>query len=118
VEDLLLQVMSDEFGTTLEDESETEVARAVVKIRDEILLGDFSTVDAMWEAFRTRQGPAVRATKVGRDSESEDSVDLESGEEDESDTDMNDAPELSRPKEKYVAETDDDGFTKVVGRRR
>jgi pre-rRNA-processing protein TSR2 len=124
VEDLLLQVMSDEFETTLEDGSEMEVATAVIKIRDEVSVGEFSTVDRMWETFKTKKSQTLKAVKVEQDSESEDSVDLEGDDEAEAeaeaeaDVDMEDAPEPPTLKIKHVPEVDEEGFTKVVGRRR
>jgi pre-rRNA-processing protein TSR2 len=119
LEDMLLQVMEDEFELALDDGSETLIAAAIIKIKDEISYRDFSTVDAMWEAFKSKKGK-VKAVRVGPSSDDEDSVDDES-DSDDSDEDMEDADDAAAPRlarEKVVPEVDEDGFTKVVGRRR
>lgn len=119
VEDVLLQVMADEFDVGLEDGSEVMVAATIMKVKEEIESSDFATVNQMWEAFKNKKTPKVKAVRVGPTSDSEDSVDEESDDEDRClDAEMTDAPEPRKPKEKPIPEVDDEGFTKVVSRRR
>lgn len=118
VEEVLDQVMGDEFEVQLEDGSEIAVAAAIIKIKDEISNGNFTTVDSMWETFNRKKTAKVKAVRVGPSSDSEDSVDEESDGGEDGDDEMADAPAPRKPREKPVPEVDDDGFTKVVGRRR
>lgn len=120
LEDMLLQIMEDEFELALDDGSECLVAATILRIKEEILCRDFSTVDAMWEAFKTKKVKA-KAVRVGPASDDGDSVDDESGSDDE-DQEMVDAdetiPKLRESKPRVEPEVDEDGFTKVVGKRR
>ena len=120
VADMLLQVMEDEFEVVVDDGSEVPVATKVIQIRTEVRDGDFRTVDNMlakWEERKDKPAPMV---KVHSQSDGEEeSVDDEDWEDD-GDTEMVDAPTLtpSAPKSKYPPEVDEDGFTKVVGKKR
>ena len=114
--------MEDEFGTRVEDETEVAVAKQIMAIRKETLEGNFSTVDelqAKWEARKGKAVPtgSVRVQEVDQD-EDLDSVDEESGSDEDEDVDMTDAPALIPSKPKPEPEVDDEGFTKVVGKRR
>lgn len=120
LEVVLLQALEDEFGVRLEDETEVAVAREIMNIRKETAEGNFSTVDALQARWLERKGKAIRTGPiqvVERNQEGEwDSVDEESDEDD--DVEMSDAPALVTPKEKPAPEMDEEGFTKVVGKRR
>ncbi|KAF2009373.1 hypothetical protein BU24DRAFT_467758 [Aaosphaeria arxii CBS 175.79] len=120
IEVVLLQVLEDEFGVRLEDETEVPVARDIIKIRKETLEGDFSTVEELQAKWAARQGKEIGTGNVKveeRDQEGEwDSVDEESDKD--GDVDMSEAPALAAPKEKPAPEVDEDGFTKVVGKKR
>jgi pre-rRNA-processing protein TSR2 len=117
---MLLQVLEDEFGVRLEDESEVGVAKDIFTIRKEIADGDFATVDRLQSKWESRKGKEVATGNVQVrqvDQEGEwDSVDEESEEEDD-DVEMGDAPALVPAKPKPAPEVDEDGFTKVVGKR-
>ena len=122
VEVMLLQVLEDEYGCRVEDETEIEVARNIMAIRKEISEGSTATVDALHKKWESRQGKEVATGEVNvRESNQEadwDSVDEESEDED---VDMDDAPALvpARPREpKPEPEIDEDGFEKVVGKKR
>lgn len=122
VEVMLLQVLEDEYGCRVEDETEIGVARDIMKVRKEVSEGDTSTVDAMHRKWEERKGKEVATGNVQvRESNQEaewDSVDEESEDED---VDMDDAPALvpAKPKEpKPEREIDEDGFEKVVGKKR
>jgi pre-rRNA-processing protein TSR2 len=119
LEEVLLQVMEDEFELALDDGSEALVAAMILRIKDEVSYRDFSTVDSMWEAFKSKKSK-VKAVRVGPSSDDEDSVDDESDSENEDEEmgDADDATTQRSSKPKPEPEVDDDGFTKVVGRRR
>ncbi|KAL0256756.1 rRNA accumulation-related protein [Diplodia seriata] len=125
VETILLQVMEDEFEVRLEDESEVAVAATVVKIKDELNNNVFETVDAMERRWRQRRGKGPNLTNVevvqeGTQDKSDSDDDADDDVEDDDDTDMGEAPQLvaAEPKEKVEPEVDEDGFTKVVGKKR
>ncbi|KAF2729449.1 hypothetical protein EJ04DRAFT_568663 [Polyplosphaeria fusca] len=123
VEVVLLQALEDEFGARLEDDTEVEVAENIMQIRTEVLQGDFSTVDALQARWEERKGKPiptgnVKVTERNQDAEW-DSVDEESDEdEDDGDVDMADAPALVPAKPKPAPEVDEEGFTKVLGKKR
>jgi len=117
---VLLQVLEDEFGVRVEDETEVAVAREIMKIRKEIGEGNTTTVDALQKKWQERKGKEVATGSVNvkeTNQEGEwDSVDEESDEDE--DTEMGDAPALVPAKPKAEPEVDDDGFTKVVGKKK
>jgi pre-rRNA-processing protein TSR2 len=122
VEVMLLQVLEDEFGTRVEDQTEVAVAAEIMKIRKEAGEGSTATVDALAAKWKARQGKEVATGSVNvRESNQEgewDSVDEESDEDE--DVDMDDAPTLvpAQPKPKAEPEVDEDGFTKVPSKKR
>lgn len=121
VEAMLLQILEDEFKVRLEDETEVAVAKDIMKIRKEVSEGNFATVDALHAKWEARKGKEVATGNVQvRESNQEgewDSVDEESEDED-GDVDMDDAPALVSAKPKPAPEVDDEGFTKVAGKKR
>ena len=125
MEEFLLQVMNDEFETNLEDESAEEVAAKIVGLRKLTLQGDFTVVDEMYSKWQERQrkgGGAVSFQHVeigeGDNNTDWDSDDIGEEEEDE-DTEMGEASELVKvPRERVQPEVDEDGFTKVVGKKK
>lgn len=121
VEVMLLQILEDEFGVRLEDETEVDVAKDIMILRKEIGEGNTDTVDKLQRKWEARKGKEVNTGNVSvRESNQEaewDSVDEESGEDDE-DVEMGDAPALVPAKPKPEPEVDDDGFTKVVGKKK
>jgi pre-rRNA-processing protein TSR2 len=122
VEVMLLQVLEDEFGVRLEDESEVAVAKDIMTIRKEVGEGNFATVERLQSKWESRKGREVATGNVEvRESNQEgdwDSVDEESDEDEDGDVEMGDAPALVPAKPKPAPEVDEDGFTKVVGKKR
>lgn len=128
VEAVLLQVMEDEFEVRLEDESEVLVAATIYKLKTEINQDIFETVDLMERRWRERRGKGpnlsnVHVVQEGTQDQATDNDNDDDDDEDAEDTDgmeMSDAPQLvpAQPKEKVEPEVDDDGFTKVVGKKR
>lgn len=118
VEVMLLQVLEDEFGVRCEDETEVAVAKDIMKIWKEVGEGSFVTVDSLKQRWESRKGKeintgSVQVKEVNQEGEW-DSVDEESG----SDEEMQDAPAAAPPREKPAPVVDEDGFTKVVGKKR
>lgn len=117
---MLLQVLEDEFGIRLEDETEVAVAREIMAIRKEIGEGSTEIVDRLQKKWEARKGKEIDTGNVNvkeTNQEGEwDSVDEESDEDE--DVDMSDAPALVPAKSKPEPEVDDDGFTKVVGKKK
>lgn len=120
---MLLQALEDEFGVRLEDETEVTLAREIMTIRKETAEGNFATVEALQAKWLERKGKPVSTGNVQvteRDQEGDwDSVDEETDSDDEEDdVEMCDAPPPVTTKPKPVPEIDEEGFTKVVGKRR
>ncbi|PGH08152.1 pre-rRNA-processing protein TSR2 [Blastomyces parvus] len=160
IEDVLIQVMNDEFDVVVDDESAGDIGRRIMEIRQETLKGDFTEVTRMWDAWKAKGGAAganagtFTKVEVNGDGDEDDDVD-----DDESaigdwadDIEMEDAPvpvmasnnntprietpRYQAPKEtrrgidgqwergKFLPEplpeplVDEDGFTKVVSKRR
>ncbi|KAF2136402.1 uncharacterized protein K452DRAFT_362560 [Aplosporella prunicola CBS 121167] len=128
VETILLQVMEDEFEVRLEDESEVAVAHTIMKIHTEIFHeAKFTTVDAMEKRWVDRRGKGPNLGNVRvvendgtNNNNNDDDDDVYTDEEDGEDMDMDEAPPLvpTAPKEKPEPEVDEDGFTKVIKKRR
>jgi pre-rRNA-processing protein TSR2 len=120
LEDVLIQVMNDEFDVVVDDESAGEVAERIMEVRKAVEKGEFEAVRQMWaewEAKRGQRGSAVAGFRKGEDVEQE--TDEDESDDDEGDVDMGEAPALVRaPRERVEPEVDEDGFTKVVGKKK
>ena len=106
LEDTLLQVMEDEFETTLEDSSAEVVAQDIVGLWDHIHLGKQDMVLRLEELAEKLKGKKTNVQGTNEEVEMEDDDD-----DFEDDSDNDQAPELlqhdSQP------EVDEDGFTTV-----
>ncbi|KAF1809716.1 hypothetical protein P152DRAFT_370848, partial [Eremomyces bilateralis CBS 781.70] len=114
VEDVLLQYLTDEFEIELEDNSEVDVAYRVVAWRGKLVAGEGGAVEELeagYRAWKERGGQKIVVHRGADDEESEGSE-----EDDAMDVDDQEAPELVRTKP--VPEVDEEGFTKVVGKKR
>ncbi|KAF7593489.1 hypothetical protein BBP40_011400 [Aspergillus hancockii] len=116
LEDVLIQVMNDEFDVVVDDESAGPVAEQIMEVRALVERGEFAPIQAMLESWQSKSQQKVAASfKKGEDEDSDD--DEEDNEE--GDLDMGDAPALVRaPREKVEPEVDEDGFTTVVSKKR
>jgi pre-rRNA-processing protein TSR2 len=118
---VLLQILEDEYGVRCEDETEILVAREIMAIRKEIGEGKTTIVDALHKKWEERKGKEVSTGNVNV-SESNQEGEWDSGDEesddDDEDVEMEDAPALVAAKPKPEAEVDDDGFTKVMGKKK
>ncbi|GFF39595.1 pre-rRNA-processing protein TSR2 [Aspergillus udagawae] len=123
LEDVLIQVMNDEFDVVVDDESAAPVAAQIMAIREQTVRGEFGFVQELWEAWQKKaqqKGNNVAAAfKRVEAEDDEDTDDEEDEDEDDEDVDMGEAPALVRaPRDRVEPEVDEDGFTKVVGKKR
>ncbi|KAL0580801.1 rRNA accumulation-related protein [Marasmius crinis-equi] len=122
IEELLLQVLSDEFDVVVEDGSAESVAKDVVVMWDEVHAGRGESLVQKWEekADKLKGKKEVIEVQQADDEEWED----DDGEEDDDDDDMDEdeepAPQLieHQPKKKEEPQVDEDGFTLVKGKGR
>ncbi|CAG8191750.1 unnamed protein product [Penicillium salamii] len=116
LEEVLIQVMNDEFDVAVDDESAADAADLIMELKGQTDRGEFGTVQEMWGKYqkksqnRSAAGQFQRVEAADDDQETDDEVD---------DEEMGDAPTSVRaPRERAEPEIDDDGFTKVVGKKR
>ncbi|GAB5587724.1 rRNA accumulation-related protein [Umbelopsis nana] len=116
VEDILIQIMSDEFHTDLEDGSAYAVSKHLVTMFNQCIHGDYSEVTKLREKVASRtQQPAGQAADNNEDSDSDDG---DVGDEAE-DEDAMDVEEPAAPPSPQGPIIDEDGFQLVTkGRRR
>ena len=109
IEELLLQIMEDEFETVIEDGSAESVANDVTKLWKDTLSGDLAGLHYLEQQATTisnRPVVARPALAQGADTDSEqEESDWESGREDRHGSELFSAPQV-----------DEDGFTTVKGR--
>lgn len=111
--------MQDEFDLNVEDETEIAVAEEIMKLRKETAEGNFSGVEAIKRRFEERGGRVPQNLQIVEHKHDDDeSSEEESGDDD--DVEMGDAaPALvPAPRERQEPEVDDDGFTKVVSKKK
>jgi pre-rRNA-processing protein TSR2 len=127
IEDVLVQFLYDEFEITVDDKdySPWEASLRIMTGREKILQGDFSQVDQWYEEWVEKQRTGsgrIAVERVDDDDAQETDWDEEDGEDEDErkDVEMDEAPQLvEKPKrEKLEPEVDEDGFTKVTGRRK
>ncbi|KAI9732810.1 MAG: hypothetical protein M1834_003748 [Cirrosporium novae-zelandiae] len=125
VEEVLQMYMedefSDEFGALIQDESDGPllIAEKICLVRRECLRGDFGRVEKMWAKFQQRQGRNQTSVQFQQADGEEDDDGEEGEDEGDMDEDMDEAPPLVQaPKEKAPPDVDEDGFTKVIGKKR
>lgn len=120
VESVLLQVMQDEFDVVVDDESAFEVAEGVMRIRTHCGRGDFTEVLKMREKWQAKGGGDVTSNfqKIDRNEEDDETDGSEFEGFSDDDVEMGDASVQAAPKEKNEPEVDEDGFTKVVGKKK
>lgn len=125
IEDLLLQIMSDEFDVDLEDDSAAAVARDLVRLFERVQAGDEAFVREL-EAQADRVKGTMPKYEIGAGSESESGSgsegEWEDEDEDEDECEGESVPHLLNHSESRTREepqVDEDGFTvvKKKGRR-
>lgn len=120
IEELLLQVMLDEFEVNVDDDSAFDVATEIIRLRGQCARGNFEDVDRLLTRWQGRKGVKVEGQFTRAQDQDEDTDwDDTDGEDGGSDDDMEEAPPLveAPKKEKAAPEVDDDGFTKVTRKR-
>jgi pre-rRNA-processing protein TSR2 len=127
LEDVLIQVMNDEFDVVVDDESAGAVAAQIIDMRDKAARGEFAEIQALWAQWKEKMEKKGNATAGlfrkmetrDEDQETDDDEDEDDEDDDDDDVDMDEAPALARaPRERVEPEVDEEGFTKVVGRKK
>lgn len=115
IEDRLIGVMEDEFGTVLQDESALPIGAKIITIYRECEKDDFSTVDSLYKAFMDKEEKkkagliTTKKVETVDDNASEYSGSEDEGEEVSKQTSQEDI-EMEEPQGPVV---DDDGFELV-----
>ncbi|KAG7098995.1 hypothetical protein E1B28_000881 [Marasmius oreades] len=122
IEELLLQVLADEFDIMVEDGSAENVAREVVTMWEEVHAGRGESLVQKWEEKADKLKGRKEVTEiqeVHEDGDWEDD-DSEDNEDEDMDEDEETAPQLieHQPQKKEEPEVDEDGFTLVKGKGR
>jgi pre-rRNA-processing protein TSR2 len=125
LEEVLLQAMNDEFEVVVDDGSAEEVARGIWNGCEKLSKGETADLERDYATFLEKQksGKAeVLGFVKGKDEEGEETDWDEDDEEEfngfDDDVDMDEVPQLVQKKEKALPEIDEDGFTKVVGKKK
>lgn len=131
LEDVLEQVMSDEFEVVVDDGTLEEVAHKIWKGVERLKQGDGREVQDLMREWEKRKGKKINAVAGPQDEENHSSEDEDEDEEwngfedngvklDQTDIDMDEAPMLvdASKSRKAEPEIDEDGFTKVVGKKK
>lgn len=121
LECFLLQIMQDEFDCNVEDESEVTVARDILGVRKRMM--EERTVEAAREVEdRWRNRGNMKTDISVRVVEEEGEWEgIEEDDDEDEDDEVDDAPQLvpaAAPKGKVAREIDDDGFQKVVSKKK
>lgn len=120
LEELILQVMLDEFEVNVDDDTAFDVATEIVRLRGQCARGNFEEVDRLLARWQARKGEKVHF-KHGEDQDAETDWEDDDDDNDVSDDEMDEAPALVEAappkKDKAPPEVDDDGFTKVTRKR-
>ena len=122
VEEILVQVLQDEFDTDLQDGSAEPVAVDVVRLWEETRVGaDDLVVRFEAKADSLKGKRAVAQVVAANDEDEGEWEDEESGDDDDDAMDQDEAPQLvqAQPeRRREEPEVDDDGFTMVKGKNK
>lgn len=125
VQEVLLQYMADEFEVDLDDDSEEGIAERAMGLRREIVAGEFVGLERLYKKWEERGGKAVAPKNLqviehGDHDDEMDSDDEDDDEDEDEDVEMDEvedaAPQLVKAKPE--PEVDEEGFTKVVGKKK
>ncbi|WPH02788.1 Pre-rRNA-processing protein TSR2-domain-containing protein [Acrodontium crateriforme] len=116
LEVFLLQVMEDEFDLRVEDETECEVARNILLLRQALIEGDLEFGKSLEQRWKNR-GQLKTDIVVADQTDREVEGDID---EDDEDVEMDEAPTLvpAAPREKPQPEIDEDGFERVISKKK
>lgn len=119
IEELLLQIMADEYETIVEDGSAESVAQDIVRMWEETRIGKADSVIKFEQLAQNIKGKKadVQHTPQGQDDEWEDDYDG-SDDDEEDEEEEEEVPQLlqSQSQHKNEPEVDEDGFTLVKGK--
>ncbi|KAG6884902.1 RuvB ATP-dependent DNA helicase pontin [Termitomyces sp. T159_Od127] len=119
IEELLLQIMADEFETIVEDGSAESVAQDIVCMWEETRIGKADSVIKFEQLAQNIKGKKadVQFASQGQEDEWEDDDD-DSDDDEEERGEEEEAPQLlhPQPQKKNEPEVDEDGFTLVKGK--
>ncbi|KAG9316981.1 Pre-rRNA-processing protein TSR2-domain-containing protein [Chiua virens] len=119
VEELLLQIMVDEFEVTLEDESAGAVARDVVRLFESTRTGDdrfVKTLEEQAEKVKGKVPTYERGAGSGSDEDESGSSEGEWEDEEQIESDGESVPQLlnrAEPQTREEPQVDEDGFTMI-----
>ncbi|KAG0379391.1 hypothetical protein BGX24_000654, partial [Mortierella sp. AD032] len=118
LEDIMLQILNDEFSIMLEDKSEQHIAKVLEQLFLDCTHGRYDLVQTLKQDSQKISGAfkSSKAQKAEGDDD-DDSSDDDEGEEGDMDVEMGEASE-SVKKEKAEPIIDEDGFETVVKSRR
>ncbi|KAJ2915965.1 hypothetical protein MD484_g4447, partial [Candolleomyces efflorescens] len=127
IEDLLIQIMEDEFDVSIEDGSAESVSRDILRVYEEVYHTHSDLLVRKFEEAAERSGKGRVEVSVQRENPDDDEdEDGEEGEweddedgdgEGEGDVQMDEVPQLvDRGRRREEPEVDEDGFTVVKGR--
>ena len=129
LEDVLIQVMNDEFDVVVDDDSAAGVGVMIMRFKEQLQRGDDREVDELWmdwQEKRRRRGGNSNNAPMFKNVDADDQDQETSADEDEDeDVKMDDAPDLvvassstAGPRARVEPEVDEEGFTKVVSKKR
>lgn len=126
LEEVLLQVMNDEFEVVVDDGSAAETAQTIWSGGEKLAKGDTTDLENAYAKYLEKQksGQKEQLKFVqGKDEEGEE-TDWDDDDDEEfngfgdDDVQMDEAPQLVQKKEKPAPDIDEDGFTTVVSKKR
>ncbi|KAK7059183.1 rRNA accumulation-related protein [Paramarasmius palmivorus] len=125
IEEMLVQVMTDEFEVLVEDGSAENVAKDIVTIWEDVQAGKGDALVQKWEEKADKLKGKTEVVDVKKGVQEDDDDDWEDDDEEDDDEDAMDeddpAPQLIEhppPKKKEEPVIDEDGFTLVKGKGR
>lgn len=117
LEVFLLQIMQDEFDCNVEDDSEMEVAGRIVGMKKQLMEGNTTGAKDVQQRWQNRGQMKMHIQVIDNEADEVDDDEWNGFEDEE----MDEAPSLVPAipiKEKAEPEVDDDGFTKVVSKKK
>ncbi|KAJ5089930.1 hypothetical protein N7532_008614 [Penicillium argentinense] len=119
IEDVLIQVMNDEFDVVVDDESAGNVADEIMEMKAQAERGNFAVIQELWETWQKKSQQKSASAAMFKQVETRDEdQETDESDDDVGDVDMDDAPALVQaPREKAEPEIDEDGFTMVKKKR-
>ncbi|KAF8420381.1 Pre-rRNA-processing protein TSR2-domain-containing protein [Tirmania nivea] len=114
VEETLAQVMQDEFGVQVEDDSIVPLAHQIIQLRTALLQGNFGVVEQLRERFEKNKDKVP----VANAQQENDGVEVDDEEEDSDERDAESGVSVQTAFEPDRPVVDKDGFELVQSRRR